>query len=283
MPGMIRAGFALLSVLAVLCTPAIGADPLKTMRAFCRVDGLGDRLQPSTWIKVAPLVTWKVEPAWDQLRLIRGYEMGAPRLREDGVEVEVTYTVSADLKAGKVLREIRLESRTYRLVTEDEGEHWRIVGPPPVPYLFESEADVEELSALLALDDSSYVSSSAFVWHLLRRDHPDLPYRDTASLTSAIYLVETEEPKPGDLALYYDGDLPFHVGVVEAEGVVVSATMNAGVWRGPADSFPGTVQYRRVDTDMIGSTAEDSPMPTAVGTLEPTRIPGAMTPGSARQ
>jgi hypothetical protein len=263
---MIRLGFILLSALTVLCTPALGADPLNTMRAFCRADGFGDRLQPSSWINVAPLVSWRIEPAWDQLRLIRGYEMGTPKLREDGVEVEVSYTVSGELRAGSVSREIRLESRTYRLVTEDDGENWRIVGPPPVPYLFESQADVEELSTLLKPEDGSYVSNSAFVWHLLRHRHPDLPYRDTASLANAIYLVGTEEPKAGDLALFYDGDVPFHVGVVEADGVIVSATMNAGVWRGPVSRMPGEVRYRLVDTEMIGLPIQDSPLPITVET-----------------
>jgi cell wall-associated NlpC family hydrolase len=283
MPGMTRAGFALLCALMVMSTPAVGADPLKTMRAYCRADGLGDRLQPSTWIKIAPLVTWKIEPAWDQLRLIRGYEIGTPQLGEDGVEVQVTYTVSGDLQAGKVSREIRLESRTYQLATEDEGQHWRIVGPPSIPYLFESQADIEGLSALLKPDDGSYISSSAFVWHLLRRDHPDLPYRDTASLAKANYLVETDEPKPGDVALYYDGDVPFHVGVVDADGSIVSATMNAGVWRGGPESFPGIVQYRRIDTDTIGNTAERSPLPAAVGTPEPEQSPGTTSPGNETQ
>jgi hypothetical protein len=283
MPGMIRASFTFLFALTLLCHPASGADPLKIMRAFCRADGLGDRLQPSTWINVAPLVDWRIEPAWDQLRLIRGYEMGTPRLREDGVEVEVLYTVSAELRAGKVSREIRIESQTYRLTTEDDGEHWRIAGSPPVPHLFESEADVAELSALLAPGDSSYVSNSAFVWQALKANHPDLPYRDTASLRNAIYLVETQEPKPGDVALYYDGDVPFHVGVVEAEDVVASATMNAGVWRGRADSFPGTVVYRSVDTDLIGITAEGSPLPTLPGAPVTAETSAATPSGSAAQ
>lgn len=280
MSAMIRASLTFLTVLVMWCNPATGTDPLKIIRAYCRADGLGDRLQPSRWKKIAPLATWKIEPAWDQLRLIRGYEMGTPRLREDGVEVEVTYTVSGDLRAGKVLRGARLESRTYHLVTEDEGKHWRIAGPPSVPYLFESQADIDELSALLSPDDSSYLSNSAFAWHLLRRSHPDLPYRDTASLMNATYLVETEEPKPGDLVLYYDGDVPFHVGVVEAEGVIVSATMSSGIWRGPADSFPGTVRYWLVDTDIIADSTEASAAPTPGGAPAANQTPAATPPGT---
>lgn len=263
---MIRAGLFLFSVLAFLSRPALGADPLKTVRAYCRADGLGDRLQPSTWINVAPLVAWKIEPAWDHLRLIRGYEMGAPQLTEDGVEVEVTYTVSGDLRADEVLREVRLEGRTYRLVTKDKGEHWRIVGPPPVPYLFESQAEVEALSDLLSADDSSYVSNSSFVWHTLKSKYPSLPYSATKSLATAPYLMETEEPGEGDVAIYFDGDLPFHAGVVGAEGMILSATMNAGVWRGPAESFPGTVRYFTVDAEKIAPVPESPPAPTADAT-----------------
>lgn len=274
MPGMIRLGLTL-SLLTVLSSPALGADPLGTMRAYCRADGLGDRLQPSTWANVASLVTWKLEPAWDRLLLIRGYEMGTPQLREDGVEVEVTYTVSAELDPERVRHEVRLENRIYRLTTEDKGEHWRVTGPPPVPHLFESQADVGELSSLLAPEDNAYVSSSAFVWHILKKAHPALPYLDTKSLASAPYLVETEEPAQGDVALYYDGEVVFHVGVVEADGLIMSATMNAGVWRGPPESFPGTVQYRTVDVEGVEGNPKDSPE-SATGTT-----PAAKTPAGA--
>jgi hypothetical protein len=244
---------------------------------------MGDRLQPSRWAKIAPLVTWKIEPAWDQIRLIRGYEMTTPRLIEDRVEVDVTYTVSGDLRAGKVLRGIRLESRTYHLVSKDEGKHWRILGPPSVPYLFESQADIDELAALLAPGSSGYTSNSSFAWHLLRRDHSDLPYRDTESLVNATYLNATEEPKPGNLVLYYDGEIPFHVGVVEPEGVIVSSTMNAAIWRGPADSFPGTARYWQVDTDIIDDAAEDSAVPTSASTPVAEQTPAPVPPDIAEQ
>ena len=49
----------------------------------------------------------------------------------------------------------------------------------------------------------------------------------------------------GDLALYYDGDRPYHVGVVESDETVVSATLNGGIRRTPFGAFAGEIRYRR--------------------------------------
>ena len=148
--------------------PGLAADPLNTVRAFCRADGDGARLRPRTWSSIAPLVAWHLEPAWDRVRLIDAYELTSPTISEEGVEVEVQYAVIAEIRAGSVRKEPRIETETYYLSLDDSDNSWRILGPPPVPYVFDSYADADALAALLDPHEPAYVSASALVWELLQ-------------------------------------------------------------------------------------------------------------------
>ena len=74
----------LITALVLAASPALAANPMDTVRAFCRIDGRGDRIWMRTWAKVAPLVTWGLEPAWDHVLLIEGYEVGTARYSEQG-------------------------------------------------------------------------------------------------------------------------------------------------------------------------------------------------------
>ena len=279
-----------IGVLLIFASPGLAADPLNTVRTFCRADGNGDRLHPRTWPSVASLVAWRLEPAWDRVRLIRGYEVKTPRRTEYGVAIEVTYTVGADVRSGTVHKGERLETRTYRLRQDGPGAAWRIRGPAPVPYVFASQVDAEAMAALLEPTNSAYVSASALVWRLLRDAGRDLPYADTEALASAPGFVPVETAQPGDVVLYYDGSEPYHAGLVEAGLVeaglveaglgesrdqVVSATLNAGVQRAPFAAFAGEVRYRRPvaakmtpsipadddETPMAAATPDSSPSP----------------------
>ena len=53
-------------------------------------------------------------------------------------------------------------------------------------------------------------------------------------------------PEAGDLVVYYDGEKPYHVGLLESEDQVVSATLNTGVRRAPLAAFAGEVRYWRL-------------------------------------
>src|ERR1700690_1669226 len=100
---------ALLGACWTAATHAV--DPLNTMRAYCQADGRGERLDPRTWPRVADLVTWPLEPAWDHLYLIRGFEIGAPQLRDGDVQVDVQYVISGEVRSSVVKEVERVETR----------------------------------------------------------------------------------------------------------------------------------------------------------------------------
>jgi hypothetical protein len=233
------------ALLGIASAPPAGAvDPLNTMRAFCQADGRGERLDPRTWPNVGGLVSWGLEPAWDHLYLISGFELGTPRVRDGGLDVDVQYTIAAEVRSGGVTTDARVETRTYRLVRDDDGA-WRIRAPAPPPYVFASQANEEALAALLDPLNSHYLSNSAFAWHLLRGAGWTVAYADTAALaTDAEYTTE-RTAEVGDLVLYFDGDTPYHVGVVESDTSVVSATLNGGIRRTEFGAFAGEIRYRR--------------------------------------
>lgn len=239
-----RNGATSLLLLALLAGPASAADPLTVMRAYCQADGRGDRLSAARWNAVGPLVAWNLEPAWDRLHLVRGFEMGTPRLRDGVVDIEVKYTLFADVSADGVRHDDRIESRTYTL--EPDGDRgWRLRGPPPPPYVFASQADAQALATLLSPDDSPYLSNSAFTWRLLRDAGWELSHSNTADLPTAAGYRAERTANIGDLVLYYAGDTPYHVAMVDADDSVVSSTLNGGIRRTPFGAFAGEIRYLR--------------------------------------
>jgi len=249
----------LLAAGILLASPARADDPLNTMRAFCQADGHGARVDPMSWIAIANLVTWQLEPAWDHVYLIRGFELSTPQRRDGEIEIAVQYTVTAEVHSNVVTEVERVDTRTYRLVA-GEDRVWRLRAPPPPPYLFASDVDDEALAALLGPSGSSYVSDSAFVWGLLREAGWTMPYADTAALATAPDFTTERSAEVGDLALYYDGDQPYHVGVVESDDSVVSATLNGGIRRTPFGAFAGEIRYRRpIASARATPTAEPKP------------------------
>lgn len=225
---------------------AAADDPLNTVRAFCVADGRGDRIDPRTWSKVAPLVAWRLEPAWDRIMLVQGYQVGTPIRSGDEVTIDVDYTVLAEVGPGTVDERTRVERHTFRLGHDEGDDRWRILPPPPLPYVFRSEADAEALSKLLDVETAHYVSASELVWRLASGAGWDLPHAATAALPNSNYLYRVENRRVGDLVFYFDGDLAYHVGMLEKEDEVVSSTLNAGIRRTPIDAFAGAVQYRRL-------------------------------------
>jgi hypothetical protein len=235
------------SLVLLLCAaPAFAADPLNTVRAFCAADGKGMRIDPSTWASLAPLVAWRLEPAWDRIRVIRGYRIGTPVIEGEEVLVAVEYTVVNDVEAGTVRNQARLESHTFRLAADESAGWWRILPPPPPPYLFDSQVDVDALATLLDPDAEHYLSGPALVWRLLHGAGWELPRVGTAELASAGHTMPIEIPSPGDLVFHFDGEEPYSVGLVESAERAVFATLNGGIRRAPFDALAGRVEYRRL-------------------------------------
>jgi NlpC/P60 family len=259
-----RMALALAAGVAVLTLAgrAPAADPLRVLREFCQADGRGARLAPSTWGTIANLVGWRLEPAWDHLYLIGGYEFGSPRLVDGTMEVEVRYTVTADVHSHGVTKGLHVDTRTYALEPAPDGTGWRIRPPAPPPYVFASEADADALAALLDPETSDYVSDSGLVWQLLHNAGWEIPYTDVADLANAPEFTPERTAQVGDLVLYYDGDTPYHVGVVESEDQVVSSTLNGGVRRAPFAAFAGVIKYRRPLPTAGATPTAAAPSPT---------------------
>jgi hypothetical protein len=240
-------GIVLIALLALLGPlPAYAANPMDTVHAFCRADGRGERIVVRTWPTIAPLVEWGLEPAWDHVILIHGFEVGSARYDADGnAFVSVTFHVAAEVEAGKVTKEPREEKRTFRVVSDEARTLWVIAGPPPVPHVFISQVEPDEMAASLDADTGSFITNTAFIQSFLNGAGWELsPFRvrDAPELTE---LNDADDPQAGDIVLYYDGDTPYHIGVLESDGVVLSATHNVGIRRAPIDAFAGKVRYRR--------------------------------------
>jgi len=255
-PALRWARLVVLPVLLCSAGALSAADPLATAQAFCRLDGQAERLHPLTWANVAPLVTWQLEPAWDHVKLISAYRLATPRTEGEAVLVNVTYTVVAEVRPGKVLSQARAETAQYRLLKDEGGQRWRLDAPPPVPHVFASQVDAEAMAESLLPGSKGYLSDSALVWKTLSAAHPALPYLSTTELATAPFLSPAEERKPGAVVLYLSGEIAYHVAVLETEDMVRSATLNGGVQRSPIDAFAGERRLFLVRPVLSENTAE---------------------------
>ncbi len=250
-------------------TAAREVGPQSVVRRFCEADGLGQRVGIAQWSAIAPLVAWAFEPAWDHVVLVGSYEVGAPRGLEQGrVEVDVSYSVLGQVSALGLDTSVQVETATFALVAA-EGQ-WRIVGPPPPPHLFWSRVDVERLHRSLEVGDVHFVPNTLFVWWMLRSAGWNVPLVPTSELLAGETYRLVAEPKPGDVVVYLRAGMPYHVGLLEADDQVVSATLNAGIVRSVVGAFAGEVEFLR----LVQPVAEEEAVP------EPTPAPG-VTPADA--
>jgi hypothetical protein len=244
-------GLFLLVVVLICSWPhsSAGRSPLfaiDVVNRFCEADGRGDRVQPRRWAAtIAPLVAWRLEPAWDRVVLISGYQVNPARVVGDHLEVEVEYTVVGAISSAENAQRQGLETVAFAMVGDDR-RGWRIAGPPPAPHLFANIVDADAMSATLDPESSTYVSASAFAWHTLRDAGWAIPYRPVSELRDANLFAAVDKPKPGDLALFLHDDTPYQVGIVSGDNRITAATVNAGLVRTPVDAFAGTVLYLRL-------------------------------------
>lgn len=233
-----------LFLVSVSSTQAL--SPMDTVHAFCRADARGDRIVARTWVNLTPLIQWGLEPAWDRVVLIAGYEVGNTRYDEDdNALVTVTYNVAADVVGGLVTREAREEKRVFRVVADETRTAWYIAGPPPPPHVFLTQVEPEEMAASLDPDTGTFLSSATLIRRFLNGAGWELSSFTVNATATLAELTDVTTPAIGDIVLYYDGDAPYHIGVLEEEDVVLSATLNGGIRRAPVDAFAGKVRYRR--------------------------------------
>jgi hypothetical protein len=95
---------------------------------YCRLDYVGDRLNPQGWIKLQPLVWWKANPDFTQINVISRYTIDTePNLSHGKYVVAVHYRLlgSYDLNAGYVSEAPNSVQDVNYTVSSANGE-WRI-------------------------------------------------------------------------------------------------------------------------------------------------------------
>ena len=232
-------------MLAAIQVPAAESGPRVVVRRFCQADGLGQRVQLAGWAAIAPLVTWLLEPAWDQVVLIDGYQVGAPyAVEEGGIAMEVRYAVIGDVSAWGLDIAVHLETAEFRMDGADGT--WRILGPPTPPHIFASLVDVAATRESLQVGGQNFVPNTVFIRQVLRSNGWNAAFVPTAELLQSETYRVVGKPEVNDLAIYLRDGVPYHVGVFEANDRIISSTLNAGVVRTAPDAFPGEMKVLRL-------------------------------------
>lgn len=235
---------------------AFETGPQATVRRFCQLDAQGARARPDGWGEIAPLVAWRFEPAWEEVVVIDNYEVtGAEGLSSSGRLVTVRYQVIARVTGDGVDAETFVETVTLNLLPSGDGG-WVIAGPSLPPHVFSTRIDPAAAAPSLRGDRPSYLPASGFVRRAFREAGWDLPILRTPLAIDEWPFQRVGEPAPGDLAVFLWESVPFHVGVIDREGAIVSSSLTHGIVRSTASSLPGTVEYRRLARGARAATPE---------------------------
>jgi len=264
-----------LAVLGIGQSTPAGAQgelgPQSVVRRFCQLDGLGQRLHTVTWNAMAPLVEWPLEPVWDSAVVVAGYDVGPPRVvAMDLMEVEVRYSVVAQITPTGQGDQAYVERIVFRVRPGEGG--WRIMGPPPAPHLFASNVDMAAARRAVHPGQAQFPTNSDFVWQMYRAAGWEIDYLPTAELGSGQTFRLVTSPRPGDLIVYLNDGIAYHVGVLDDETNLISATINAGILRTPVEAFAGEVQYLRLVQPPPPTPIKDPPPLTAEDLAPATRV-----------
>lgn len=237
--------FACAILAAATEVPAVESGARVVVRRFCQADGRGQRVQLAGWAAIAPLVTWPLEPAWDHVVLIDGYQVGVPDAAEDGgLAIEVRYAVIGDVSALGLDTAVHVETAEFRMDGADGT--WRILGPPLPPHVFASLVDVDVMRESLQVVGKNFVPDTVFIQQVLRLNGWNAAFVPTAELLQSETYRIVDKPEVNDLAVYLRDGVPYHVGVFETNDRIVSSTLNAGVVRTAPDAFPGEMKVLRL-------------------------------------
>jgi hypothetical protein len=265
--------FACAILAAASGAAALGSGARVVVRRFCQADGLGQRVRVVGWPAIAPLVSWPLEPAWDHVVLIDGYEVGVPYAVEGGgIAMEVRYAVIGNVSALGLDTTVYFETVEFRV--EGAEITWRILGPPPPPHVFASLVDVDAMRESLQAGGKNFVPNTVFIQQVLRSSGWNAAFVPTAELLhSATYRI-VDKPEVNDLAVYLRDGVPYHVGVFEASDRIVSSTLNAGVVHTAPDAFAGEMKVLRLAH--AEPVVEMTPVPA------PSAAPDLAQPSTAR-
>ncbi|MBI3785464.1 MAG: hypothetical protein HY270_18895 [Deltaproteobacteria bacterium] len=261
--------------------------PQTVVRKFCEADALGARATVQGWPRIAALVEWPLEPAWDRVVLVTSYTVGSPQPADnEQLAVEVRYLVSSIVTADKIDEMPQIESLTFRV--RANGTAWRVVGPPPPPHVFAQEVEAPAMRASLQKGGVNFLSNSLFVWQMFQSAGWKVALQSTADLLSGKAYREVKKPKSGDVIVYLREGVPYHAGILDDQELVVSSTLNAGIMRTAADAFPGEARFLRLirpgdEAASTSGTPDDSttlprPRPQPAETIKRTPLAGSGRP-----
>jgi hypothetical protein len=252
---------------------AVESGPQAVVRRFCQADGFGQRVQVAGWAAVAPLVTWSLEPAWDRVVLISSYQVDSPRVVEDsGVAIEVRYGVIGEVSAFGLDMAVHQEAVEFRM--DAAAGTWRILGPPLPPHIFANQVDIDAVRRSLQFGRANFLPDSLFIWQRLHSAGWNAAFVPTIDLLNGQAYRAVDKPEVGDLAVYLRDGVPYHVGVLEADNLILSSTLNAGMVRTTPDAFPGDITYLRM--------VEPEPGVEAMPAFTPTVAAESAQPSPAR-
>jgi hypothetical protein len=244
---------------------AAAPGPQNLVRGFCEADGMGARLPGGRLHAITRLLSWPFDPAWDHVFLITGYRIGPTIPREDGkLSVDVDYAVVGEATVLGFEPVSYMERVAFLLDTPD-GTHWQIVSPMVPPHVFGHRVQNDELVASLKEGRGAFLPSSVFVQQLLHAAGWNVPYIPTADLLTSSSYGPVESPMKGDLVVYVQDGVPYHVGVLEGPDRVISSTLNGGIVRTTANAFLGEVSYLRLVVPAALATERSAVTPTPLG------------------
>ena len=99
---------------------------------YCRLDYEGARLDPRSWIKFQPLVSWKTNPDYEHIDVVARYTVEAtPVVAHGKSTVKVHYQSLGQFEAGvEYSRRAESSKEVEYTVTAENGE-WRISDAEP--------------------------------------------------------------------------------------------------------------------------------------------------------
>lgn len=257
-------------LLTVLCGRPAGAlelGPRAVVRQFCRLDALGVRASQQGAARIRDLESWPLEPAWDQIVLIKSYTVGPSRPLSSGVfAVEVRYEVVSRLTAAGLEASAHEETVDFEVGSAAAGEAWRILSPLLPPHVMTTQVDVARAQQDLREGGTSFVANSVFVSRMFAAAGWTPIFQVTEDLSRGPMFRPVETPEAGDVVVFERDGVAYHSGLLDGEGALISSTLNLGLVRSSLDAFPGHVSFLRLvaaepRSDSIADVA--TPVPTS--------------------
>lgn len=124
-------GWVYLSPLLLFAQKSI--PPAEVVRAFCKLDFEGARLEAANYPKIAKLYSWKGEPGWDTALIVKSFRVKPVANNGNTASVIVEYTQYGEL-AGEEFH-LKEGANAARFKLKKISGSWRIIAPVIPPHV----------------------------------------------------------------------------------------------------------------------------------------------------